>query len=107
MQSKTTLEEMKHKWWQMGSQDCSDVDDRDGLSLHTLGGVFLLAAVGVLSGLFCAFWSCAGSGWLTVVLRKPEARPRTTLGQTQHRSKNLPRVSTMSPPYVGRIVMKS
>ncbi|KAL8573216.1 hypothetical protein ACOMHN_036201 [Nucella lapillus] len=69
LQSETFLEKLKQRWWQQTAQGCSEVDESDGLSFHTLGGVFLLAGVGLAAGLLLCLLETAWA-WISACRRK-------------------------------------
>ncbi|XP_076458853.1 ionotropic receptor 25a-like [Babylonia areolata] len=72
LQSETFLEKMKQKWWQATAEGCAQVDESDGLSFHTLGGVFLLAGVGLAAGLLLCLMESAWA-WLSAWRKKEKS----------------------------------
>ncbi|XP_070180273.1 ionotropic receptor 25a-like [Littorina saxatilis] len=85
LQSETILEKLKQLWWKDSAEGCVEVEESEGLSFTTLGGVFLLAGVGVAAGLLLCFLEI-GWAWLSSKRRKksdviPPITSRTDLVQ--------------------------
>ncbi|ESP03952.1 hypothetical protein LOTGIDRAFT_156555 [Lottia gigantea] len=53
MQSGVIFDSLKEKWWKgsNSSQECTDVDESDGLTFSTMGGIFLVMVFGIGLGL--------------------------------------------------------
>ena len=71
LQSETILEKLKQKWWQKNAQACSQEDEKEGLSFQTLGGVFLLAGIGVAAGLLLCLLETA---WARISTKRRKVR---------------------------------
>ncbi|XP_050390554.1 ionotropic receptor 25a [Patella vulgata] len=53
LQSEVVLDALQQKWWtgDNSNQSCSTIDESDGLTFHTVGGIFLVVIFGMGLGL--------------------------------------------------------
>ncbi|XP_071107049.1 ionotropic receptor 25a-like [Haliotis cracherodii] len=98
LQSETILETMKTKWWKNGNLTCSQVDESGGLTFHTVGGIFVVASVGIGLGVIALGLERL---WASLT-RVPKEQHNTSLnGQTNLAADFNPGISYLAKEFYG------